>query len=66
MRKKTPSLSSWLVLALGLAAAAALQATPAPKEFSADLAQEAQNGQKPTGKIYVGDERTGMVMSQQG
>jgi len=51
---------------LGLAAAAPSLAQTAPPQFSAELVQQGPNGQTSTSKMYVGDERTRIEMSQQG
>jgi outer membrane lipoprotein-sorting protein len=57
---------SWWLLALGVTVAAAVYAQPSPKQFSADIVQQGPKGQVSSGKMYVGDNRTRMEMSQQG
>ncbi|MGA7982273.1 MAG: hypothetical protein WCA32_18880 [Chromatiaceae bacterium] len=64
--KKTLRFSSACLLAVGLATTAALHAEAGPPEFSADLVQQGPKGETSSGKMYMGDERTRMDMSQQG
>jgi outer membrane lipoprotein-sorting protein len=56
----------WLGLTFALCAVGALHAESATPEFSAELVQHGSKGESSSGKLYVGDGRTRMEMSQQG
>jgi hypothetical protein len=59
--------SKWLwLLVLGMTAFGAAHAESAGPEFSADLVQKGSNVPASTGKLYVGEERSRMEMSQGG
>ncbi|WP_295450060.1 hypothetical protein [uncultured Thiodictyon sp.] len=54
------------LLAVAMAAAGAVRAEGASAQFAADMARSAPDGQVVGGKLFVGDGRTRMEMSQQG